>query len=184
MTKEKKHAEPVEEATEEAVEATDSVSVSPDVEQLVAERDALAAVKAELEDRLLRRAAEFDNFRKRTERERLDWFETAGMEAIESLLPVLDDFERALKVESPDKEYANGMQLIFRRLMDTLKKQGLEPIEAAGQAFDPNVHHAVEMVETAETEDHVVLEDLRRGYNFKGRLLRPAMVRVAVTPAE
>ena len=98
------------------------------------------------------------------------------------MLPILDDFERALQVETPDKTYVKGMELIHQRLFDALKKLGLEPIVAQGEPFDPHVHHAVEMVETEDVPDHTVLAEFQRGYNFKGRLLRPAMVKVAVEP--
>jgi molecular chaperone GrpE len=131
-------------------------------------------------DRLLRRQAEFDNFRRRAERERADVLEFAHTESVRAILPILDDFERALKMESVDKEYARGMELIYQRFTDALKKLGLEPISAKGQQFDPNLHHAVDKAETDEVEDHTVLEEFQRGYNFRGRLLRPAMVKVAV----
>ena len=150
---------------------------------LVAERDQLAAEKAELQDRILRSQAEFQNSRKRAEKERFEFAEYASTEAVRALLPVLDDFERALKVESADSEYAKGMELIYQRFFEALKKLGLEPIVSIGQPFDPHVHHAVEMVETEEAADHTVLDEFQRGYNFKGRLLRPAMVKVAVEPA-
>src|SRR5579871_4374130 len=155
--------------------------VDPPSSALIAERDALLAEKADLTDRLLRRQAEFDNFRRRAEREKSDILEYANTETVRSILPILDDFERALKVESADKEYARGMELIYNRLGDALKKLGLEPISSTGQAFDPHVHHAVEMVETDSVPDHTILDEYQRGYNFKGRLLRPAMVKVAVT---
>jgi molecular chaperone GrpE len=93
---------------------------------------------------------------------------------------VLDDFERALKVESADKEYARGMELIYQRLFDTLKKLGLEPISEEVPLFNPHIHHAVEMVDTKDHPDQTILEEYQRGYYFKGRLLRPAMVKVAV----
>jgi molecular chaperone GrpE len=149
---------------------------------VTAERDQLATEKAELNDRFLRSQAEFQNFRKRAERERLELFEYASVEAVRVLVPVLDDFERALKISSTDKEYANGMELIYQRLFETLKKLGLEPIVSVGQPFDPHVHHAIDMVETRDAPDHTVLDEFQRGYNFKGRLLRPAMVKVAVEP--
>jgi molecular chaperone GrpE len=95
---------------------------------------------------------------------------------------VIDDFERALKVESSDKVYADGIELIYQRLYEALKKLGLEPIISQGKPFDPQIHHAIEMVETNEAPDHTVLDEFQRGYNFKGRLLRPAMVKVAVQP--
>jgi molecular chaperone GrpE len=149
---------------------------------VTAERDQLLMEKTELNDRFLRRQAEFENFRRRVDREKTEFAQFASSEAVAALLPVLDDFERALKQESADKEYVRGMELIYQRLSDTLKKLGLEPIEAAGQPFDPYVHQAIDRVETAEAEDHTVLEEYQRGYNFKGRLLRPAMVKVAVRP--
>jgi molecular chaperone GrpE len=160
------------------------VSDPPDpLAALIAERDQLAADKAELQDRILRSQAEFQNSRKRAEKERFEFAEYASTEAVRALLPVLDDFERALKVESADAEYAKGMELIYQRFFEALKKLGLEPIVSIGQPFDPHIHHAVEMVETEEAADHTVLDEFQRGYNFKGRLLRPAMVKVAVEPA-
>ena len=149
---------------------------------IVAERDRLAAEKADLADRLLRARAEFDNARRRAERERSEFLQFAAMDLVKDVLPVLDDFERALKVETADRNYAKGVELIYQRLYETLKKLGLEPIEAAGRPFDPNLHQAVERVETDEADDHTVIGEFQRGYNFKGKLLRPAMVRVAVKP--
>jgi molecular chaperone GrpE len=147
---------------------------------ITAERDALAAEKADLQDLYLRSQAEFQNQRKRVEREKVEWHERAATGAVEALLPVLDDFERALKVKSSDRRYSEGMELIFQRLFDTLKKLGLEPIVSQGEPFDPHIHHAVEKVETDEVDIDTVLEEYQRGYNFKGQLLRPAMVKVAV----
>jgi molecular chaperone GrpE len=144
------------------------------------ELEAVLREKAELQDQLLRRAAEFENFRRRTERERLELSEYAAMDTVKALLPVLDDFERALKIETADKEYAKGMELIHARMFDLLKKQGLEPVSTAGAAFDPNLHHAIETVPSAGVPDQTILGEFQRGYRFRGRLLRPAMVRVAV----
>jgi molecular chaperone GrpE len=149
-------------------------------EDITAERDRLLNERADLQDRLIRRQAEFDNFRRRAERERADVLAYANTESVRALLPIIDDFERALKVETVDKEYARGMELIYNRLSDSLKKLGLEPIDSAGLPFDPHVHHAVEMFETDALPDHTVMEEYQRGYNFKGKLLRPAMVKVAV----
>jgi len=146
---------------------------------LTDERDRLLKENEELNDLLLRRAAEFDNHRKRTERDRSELIEFAASDAVKALLPVIDDFERALKQECADPEYAKGVALIYQRMFDTLNKLGLEPIEAVGHPFDPNYHHAIEMVPTEEAEHHTVMQDLLRGYLFKGRLLRASMVRVA-----
>jgi molecular chaperone GrpE len=173
------------ETAEPAVASTDSVLAAEPAAQLeaiTAERDQLAQEKAELRDRLVRRQADFENFRRRVARERTELVEFAGMESVRALLPVVDDFERALKVECADKEYVRGMDLICQRLFEALGKLGLEPIAAAGQPFDPNLHHAVEMVQTGEAGDQTVIEEYQRGYNFRGRLLRPSMVKVAVRP--
>jgi len=150
------------------------------VAALTAERDRLAADKAELYDRLLRRQADFDNFRKRTERDRSDFLQYAGMEFVREILPVLDDFERALKVESADTRYTKGVELIYSRLYEALKKMGLEPMDTVGKKFDPNLHQAVERVQTDDVPDQTILEEFQKGYNFKGRLVRPAMVKDAV----
>jgi molecular chaperone GrpE len=161
---------------------TTTETQAPDPGELQKELDQLAGEKAELQDRVLRAQAEFQNFKKRVERERSEMFEYASMEAVRALLPVLDDFERSLKVESADKEYVKGMELIYQRFFDGLKKLGLEPIVSTGEPFNPHVHHAVDMVETDEAPADTVLEEFQRGYNFKGRMLRPAMVKVAVQP--
>ena len=160
--------------------ATVTSAAEATVEALAAERDRLAAERADLQERLLRRQADFDNFRRRSERERGEVLDYATTETIKGLLPILDDFERALKVESGDKEYARGMELIYQRLYDSLKKMGLEPITSTGQPFDPNIHHAVDRAVADDAEENTVLEEFQRGYNFRGKLLRPAMVKVAV----
>jgi molecular chaperone GrpE len=147
---------------------------------VAAERDKLAAEAADLQNRLLRARAEFDNARRRAERERSEYLQFAAMDLVKDILPILDDFERGLKVETADRNYAKGVELIYQRMAETLKKLGLEPIETAGQMFDPNLHQAVERVETDAAADQSILGEFQRGYNFKGKLLRPAMVKVAV----
>ncbi len=104
------------------------------------------------------------------------------MDLVREILPAVDDFERALKHETTDQEYAKGVELIYQRLAETLKKMGLEKVETAGRRFDPNLHQAVQRVETADAEDQTILDEFQKGYNFRGRLLRPAMVKVAVKP--
>ncbi|PYT30139.1 MAG: nucleotide exchange factor GrpE [Acidobacteria bacterium] len=133
------------------------------VTALKADRDRLAADKAELHDRLLRRQADFDNFRKRAERDRSDFLQFAGMEFAREMLPILDDFDRALKVETADADYAKGVELIYARMYETLKKMGLEPMDTV--------------------EDQTILDEFQKGYTFKGKLLRPTMVKVAVRPS-
>jgi molecular chaperone GrpE len=165
---------------------TAAVAESPDqLATVTAERDQLARDKAELQDLMVRRQAEFENFRRRTERDRMEFVEYASMDAVKALLPMLDDFERALKAAATTDEASDlvkGVELIYQRLLESLKKLGLEPISTPDQKFDPHVHHAVEMVQNDEVEDHTILDEYQRGYNFKGRLLRPAMVKVAVRP--
>jgi molecular chaperone GrpE len=152
------------------------------VAALTAEREKLASERAEAEDRLLRIRAEFDNFRRRVERERSDFVQYSAMETVKEVLPVVDDFDRALKVETADKEYAKGIELIYQRLLEILKRTGLDRIQTAGQKFDPNLHEAVQRVETEDAEDQAILDEFQAGYTFKGKLLRPAMVKVAVRP--
>jgi len=149
---------------------------------LTAERDQLAAEKADFKDRWLRTLADFDNFRRRAERDRSEYVQFAAMELVRDLIPILDDLRRAVQAETADKEYAKGIELIDQRLLETLKKAGLEPIEAAGKPFDPNLHQAVDRAQSEELPDQTVLEEYQSGYNFKGKLLRPAMVKVAVKP--
>jgi len=134
-------------------------------------------------DRWMRKAAEFDNYRKRVERERREQTDQAVVDLLQELLLVVDDFDRALTVDSKGPgdvvAYRRGMDLIHSKLHDVLKKSGVKPIEALGRDFDPNVHQAV-MHEAAEGHrDNEVIAELRRGYMIGDRLLRPAMVKVA-----
>jgi len=191
--------EPPEEASVEAPvesnqppdgeESVDSAMIEDAAEQLeliTSERDQLAAEVEELKSRLMRRQADFENHRRRVEREREEFLAYAGMESIRAILPVIDDLERALEAapeEGPVTDYAAGFRMIYQKLFDTLTKLGLEPVESVGQPFDPNVHHAIESVPTENAPDHTVLEELQKGYNFKGKLLREAMVKVAVAPS-
>jgi molecular chaperone GrpE len=172
-------AAPPEAPAADTVDAVDSAAL---LASITAERDRLATERAEYYDRLLRATAEFDNFRRRSQRERAELVEFAGIDVVRGLLAVLDDFERALKLETADKEYRKGVELIYGRLVDALKKAGLEPLESEGQKFDPNLHHAVERVVQEGVEDDTVVAEHQRGYNFRGRPLRPAMVKVAVKP--
>ncbi len=160
--------------------AEPALEPGPSLEAVVAERDQARAERAELWDRFLRKQAEFENLRKRLAREREEILQFASMETVRSLLPVLDDFERALKAPAEDEEYRKGIELIYKRLYDTLVAAGLSPIETAGKKFDPHSHQAVDTVYGDEHQDHAIVEEYQRGYEFKGRLLRPAMVKVAV----
>ena len=167
------------EPTPDPAEASGS-SAPPPPPLEFSERERLAKEKAEYQDLLQRRQAEFENYRRRSERERGELLEFAAMDTVKALVPILDDFERALKNECVDKEYSRGMELIYQRLYEALKKLGLEPIASDVPVFNPHIHHAVEMVDTKDHPDETILEEYQRGYYFKGRLLRPAMVKVAV----
>lgn len=155
-----------------------------DVGALTAERDRLAQERAELQDRLLRLQADFENFRRRVERERMEFAEYAGEQVVRALLPVIDDFERALAAaanqDSSGGDFLRGIELIYSRLLDILKKLGVEPIQTEGTQFDPHLHQAVQRVESDQHPDGAVVRELQRGYQYKGRLLRPSMVQVAV----
>jgi molecular chaperone GrpE len=135
-------------------------------------------------DRLLRKTAEFDNYRKRIERERQAQAESAAADLLQELLPLVDDLERALKSESADGSdaYRRGVELILKRLEDTLRRRGVRPIEALGADFDPNYHQAVAYEPAPEKDarrDGEVIEEFGRGYMLGDRLLRPSMVKVA-----
>ena len=167
---------PQEGATAEAAAA----EASDPLQALAAERDRLAEEKASLFDRFLRARADFDNLRKRLERERKEDLHRVSMEVVGEMLPVMDALERALASQGGDDEFRSGIQLIARQLWDTFTRLGLEPIEAHGRKFDPHLHEAVERMETEEHEDQTILAEWQRGYLFKKRLLRPALVKVAV----
>lgn len=133
---------------------------------------------------LIRRQADFENYKKRMERERAEGRARAHAVLVESLLPILDGFERALEAhgDASYEEHRKGFELIYRQLFDALARYGLEPIEALGKPFDPHLHHAVERVESAEHDDGTVIEEHQRGYLLGGKVLRPSMVRVAMKP--
>jgi len=132
-------------------------------------------------DRLLRKTAEFDNYRKRIERERQAQAESAAADVLKELLPLVDDLERALKAESAEgtDAYRRGVELILKRLEDTLLRRGVRPIEALGLDFDPNYHQAVAYEPAENRRDGEVIEEFGRGYMLGDRLLRPSMVKVA-----
>jgi len=149
-----------------------------------AELQKLQAEYNELRDRLARMQAEFENARRRAAKEQQDFRDFATADAIKSILPVIDSFERALQAKSDAADFRSGVELIYKQLQDALAKLGVRPVAAKGEPFDPHFHEAIEMVETTDAADHEVLEELQRGYKFKDRLLRPAMVRVAKNPGK
>jgi molecular chaperone GrpE len=149
-----------------------AVPSSAEFEKLKAERDSLL-------DRLARAQAEFENARRRAVKEQQEFRDFASADAIKTLLPVIDSFERALQVKSEAGDFRGGVELIYKQLQDALAKVGVRAISAKGEPFDPRYHEAIEMVETTDVPDHEVIDELQRGYKIKDRLLRPAMVRVA-----
>jgi molecular chaperone GrpE len=168
-------------------ESTEAQQVieGPSVEKIVSdELEKLAAEKADLKNTLIRLQADFDNYRKRTERERHSERHRGAELLAESLLPVIDGFDRAISAhrDAAHDEFRKGFDLIRKQLLDVLSKQGLKKIETEGKPFDPNFHHAIERVETPGQPDDTVLEELQAGYVFHGKVLRPAMVRVAANP--
>ena len=143
--------------------------------------DALQKERDELYDRLLRKTAEFDNFRKRVDRDRKDMIEWAAADVIGELLSIVDDFDRALAADAPPEAqaYKSGLELIQRQLSELLKKRGVTPVEAMGADFDPHVHQAVAYEEVAGAREGEVVGVMAKGYKLGDRLLRPALVKVA-----
>jgi len=151
-----------------------AASESSELADLQRERD-------DYKDRWLRKGAEFDNYRKRIERERREQADQSVVDLLEELLLVVDDFDRALTVDADEggNAYRKGVELIHGKLHDLLRRQGLKPIDALGADFDPNVHQAVVHEESPEHREGEVIGELRKGYMLNDRLLRPAMVKVA-----
>jgi len=148
-------------------------ALADEIVELRKERDGL-------HDRLLRQAAEFDNYRKRVDRERRDLSEFAAADVLQDVLPIVDDFERALSVDAPGSEpYRQGLEIIHRGLLELLRKRGVTPIESVGTPFDPHVHQAVSYEAAPDAREGDVIAEFRRGYRLGDRLLRPAMVKVA-----
>jgi molecular chaperone GrpE len=153
------------------------------VADLQAELEKARTERAAFLDRAARLQAEFDNFRKRNAKEQQDYRDYALAGALQSLLPILDSLDRALKTDAASlKDFHDGIELIDKQFHDALAKLGVQPIPAEGETFDPNLHQAIQMVDTDEAEDNHVIDELQRGYKLRERLLRPAMVRVARNP--
>lgn len=143
--------------------------------------DTLRQEKDALQDRLLRTAAEFDNYRKRQDRERADLSAFATADVLTELLPIVDNFERALQAPGPPEAdvFRKGIELIHKQMLDLLRKRGVRPIDAQGADFDPNFHQAVIHESSPDHREGEVMQELQRGYMLGDRLLRPAMVKVA-----
>ncbi len=153
---------------------------------LQAQIDAMTQERATLYDQLLRRQAEFENYRRRVDRERSETYTRARAEVLLELLPVIDNFERALaslETSGGDAEsLRHGVELIHKQFKDALTKFGLEPVESVGQTFDPHVHEAVTIEPTDKHKENTIIEEFQRGYKLGEKLLRPAKVKVASSP--
>src|SRR5882672_4964370 len=159
----------------EEAPAEEGVRADTDVAKLAADLD-------DLKQTLLRRQADFDNYRKRIEKERFEDGKRATARVIEALIPTVDSFEHALAAhkEAEYEIYRKGFELIYKQMLENLAKLGVERIDPLGKQFDPHQHQAVDRAETADAEDGTVLQVFQAGYLYNGRVLRPAMVRVAV----
>ena len=173
-----------EEETEEAKEGTESFK-DKRAEKKKAKADkkqeAFKEKIEELEDRVKRQMAEFDNFRKRTEKEKSQMFETGAKSVIEKILPVVDNFERGLAAipeEEKGSGFADGMNMIYKQLMTELENIGVKPIEAVGEEFNPDFHNAVMQVESEEFESGIVAQELQKGYTYRDSVVRHSMVAV------
>ena len=168
------------EEREELLPEAPSEDLENEIQKLVEERDTL-------QDRLLRKQAEFENYKKRSERERAEYIQMASADLMRELLNVLDSFDLAVRnatERTADEDMLRGIDLVYKQLLDTLGRFGLKAIEAKGQVFDPNFHQAVTTVASADVPENTVVEELRRGYTLNGRLLRPAMVSVSAGRAK
>lgn len=180
--------ETVEEAAEEAAEPTEETEGSEEGSGFMKKfgrknkKDKKDEKIEELTDRLTRQMAEFDNFRKRTEKEKSQMYEIGAKDIIEKILPVVDNFERgiaAVPEEEKSNPFAEGMEKIYKQLMTTLEEIGVKPIEAVGQEFDPDFHNAVMHVEDEEVGENIITEEFQKGYMYRDSVVRHSMVKVA-----
>ncbi|WP_112181359.1 MULTISPECIES: nucleotide exchange factor GrpE [Paraliobacillus] len=174
---EKQEDEVIEKADQEIIDEVNQ----PDAEEETNELEVLQREKDEVYQRLLRVQAEYDNFRRRTQKEKEADRKYRSQSLITDLLPIVDNFERALQMEVNDeaaKQFVDGIKMVYRQLNDALEKEGAEVIATEGETFDPHLHQAVVQVEDDQYESNVVVEELQKGYKLKDRVIRPAMVKV------
>ena len=167
--------------SEQPIDPQDATAETPDTPQESGPAETLLKERDDLYDRLLRKTAEFDNFRKRVERDRKDTIEWAAADVIGDLLSIVDDFDRALEAPAPQEaqSFKAGLELIQRQLAELLKKRGVSTVEALGADFDPHLHQAVAYEEVPGAREGEVVGVMAKGYKLGDRLLRPAMVKVA-----
>lgn len=156
---------------------SESGSLRAELEQVRGERD-------QLMDRLARLQAEFENSRRREAKERQDTRDYAVQNAVEPFLGVMDNFQLALKANGSAEQLRAGVELILKQMEEALRGLNVQPVESVGTQFDPRIHEALGSIETTEFPDHQVMEEIRRGYKIREKLLRPALVRIAVNPAQ
>ena len=182
------HTEDAEETVEESAEAEEETEASKEEQKAGKKlfvkknkKDKKDEKIEELTDRLTRQMAEFDNFRKRTEREKSQMYEIGAKDIIEKILPVVDNFERGLKTAEGNQEdpFVQGMEMVYKQLMTTLEGVGVKPIEAVGQEFNPDFHNAVMHVEDENLGENVVAEEFQKGYTYRDSVVRYSMVKVA-----
>jgi molecular chaperone GrpE len=173
-------------ASAEVEQSREARAVAADSSRADAELAKLASDLDELRQTLQRRQADFDNYRKRIEKERVEDSKRAMARVIEGLVPVIDGFEHALAAhrEAEYESYRKGFELIHKQLLDNLTRLGVERVDPVGKPFDPHLHQAMDRTETTQHDDGTILQVFQPGYVFHGRVLRPAMVRVAVHPSQ
>ena len=177
-------SEETEETAEEEAAAAADAETSDDAEaapadDLAKQVEELQASLAEKDNKLQRLQADFENFRRRTNKERVEIGDVVTQELLKSLLPIVDNFDRAMATEQQDgAAFQKGVEMIYTQLGETLKNAGLEKIETEGKKFDPNFHQAVMRVENPDLEDDTIAQELQKGYIVKGKVIRPSMVQV------
>lgn len=174
--------EAVEEAEEAAAEEPEAGKEKGSFFKKKEKKDKKDEKIEELTDRVRRQMAEFDNFRKRTEKEKTQMFETGAKSIVEKILPVVDNFERGLAAvteEEKESPFVEGMEKIYKQMMTMLEEAGVKPIEAVGQEFDPNLHNAVMHIEDEELGENIIAEEFQKGYTYCDSVVRHSMVKVA-----
>jgi molecular chaperone GrpE len=170
--------------SEDQLPRADGTVSAPEEAASKAELDRLQGERDQLLDRLARLQAEFDNYRKREARERTEHREYALANTVEQFLPVLDNFQLALRSQGTAEQLRSGVDLIVRQMEEIVRSLGVQPVPTLETQFDPRLHEAIEMVDRDDLPDHQVMEEVRRGYSLRDRLLRPALVRVANNPKQ
>jgi len=173
--------EVVEETTDSGTETEENIEAKEDDVEVI-DKDPKDKLIEELNDKYMRTFAEFDNFRKRTEKEKAAMFELGARSIIEKILPVIDNFERGFStVEEEDKEdaFVKGMDMVYKQMLSTLEEAGVKAIDAVGQQFDPNLHNAVMHVDDENFGENEVAEEFQKGYTYRESVVRHSMVKVA-----